>query len=235
MGKLYGDEIYLETEFSDKNSYLSKNLNFLLKQRRLNPNQLAQALGVPFMTISRISSGKTEDPRVSTLKMISDYFKIPIDLLISKELELSNNFALNNKVYRVPKFNWENISQFTDLAKLHPNNWNEWQTITLKNGSEISKQVFALESKPSMYPRFPKDTVFIIASDINPSDGDLVLVKLKQNNEFTLRELLLDPPEKRLLPLVEESKSINFDESEHEILGVCCLTILYDHKIKIAK
>ena len=135
----------------------------------------------------------------------------------------------------MPKFNWENISQFTDLAKLHPNNWNEWQTITLKNGSEISKQVFALESKPSMYLRFPKDTVFIIASDINPSDGDLVLVKLKQNNEFTLRELLLDPPEKRLLPLVEESKSINFDESEHEILGVCCLTILYDHKIKIAK
>lgn len=235
MGKLYGDEIYFETEFTDKNSCLSKNLNFLLKQRGLNPNQLAQALGVPFMTISRIASGKTEDPRLSTLKMISDYFKIPIDLLISKELELANNFALNNKVYRVPKFNWDNISKFTDIGTLNPNNWHEWQTITLKEDAEISKKAFALESKPSMYPRFPRDTVFIIASDISPSDGDLVLVKLKQNNEFTLRELLLDPPEKRLLPLVEESKSIDFDEQAHEILGVCCLTILYDHKIKIAK
>ena len=155
--------------------------------------------------------------------------------------QLKEQYQIATELYKIvdgevlPKFNWENIFQFTDLEKLHPNNWNEWQTITLKNGSEISKMAFALESKPSMYPRFPKDTVFIIASDINPSDGDLVLVKLKQNNEFTLRELLLDPPEKRLLPLVEESKSINFDESEHEILGVCCLTILYDHKIKIAK
>lgn len=234
--KLGENELYTEKlGFDDERSFLSKNLNFLLKQKSINSNQLANALGLPFMTISRILSGKTEDPRLSTLKIISDYFKIPIDLLISKELELTNNSAINSKVYRVPKFNWENISQVTTLEKLDLSNWSEWQTFTLKVDAKLSKTAFALESKPSMYPKFPKDTVFIIAPDIYPSDGDLVLIKLKQNNEFTLRELLLDPPEKKLLSLTEESKSIDFDENEHQILGVCCLTILYDHKIKIAK
>jgi len=109
---------------------------------------------------------------------------------------------------------------------------NDSDTISNKTFAlESRPSMYALESRPSMYPRFPKGTIFIIDPQIQPTDGDIVLVKIKLNSEYTLRELFVDPPHWILAPLIIDSESINFDQKSHEIVGVNLITMLYNTKI----
>ena len=221
-----------ENEEQDNNQQLiAENLSALLQQHHLNANQLAQRIGIPMMTVRRLLSGETADPRISTLKIIADYFNISVDLLIG---DAPKNILVSSKQmrsYLIPKFNWDILSKLNNVAELGLDDWEDWQSISLNNNDLISKKTFALESRPSMYPRFPKGTIFIIDPGTTPTDGDIVLIKLKENNEFTLRELIVDPPYWRLSPLVTDSNTINFSNDEHEIIGVSLLTMLYNPKL----
>ena len=210
---------------------IAENLSILLKQHNLNINQLAQLIGIPMMTIRRLLSGETTDPRISTLKLVANYFNVSIDLLIS---DYPKNILVSSKKitsYLIPKFNWEILSKIKSVEEVNFDNWSDWESISLNTNDLISKKTFALESRPSMYPRFPKGTIFIIDPDTTPADGDIVLIKLKENNEFTLRELVIDPPDWRLSPLVADSHMINFSINEHEVVGVSLLTMLYNPKL----
>jgi len=210
---------------------ISENLALLLKQQGLNANQLAQLIGLPMMTVRRLLSGETEDPRVSTLKIIADYFNISIDVLISDDPRNIIGASQHTKSYSVPRITWETLPKLHALEKNHFIDWTDWQSISLNEKDSIGIHSFALESRPSMYPRFPKGTLFIIDPDTTPTDGDIVLIKIKDNNEFTLRELIIDPPDWRLSPLITDSNTIDFCMDKHEIAGVSLLTILYNAKL----
>ena len=211
--------------------FIADNLSALLKQHHLNANQLAQQIGLPMMTLRRLLSGETEDPRISTLKLIASYFDVTVDQLIGED---QRNILISTKKiksYLIPKLTWESLVKLDEEEDFSQTDWNDWQTISLNETYTISKKTFALESRPSMFPRFPKGTIFIIDPDTKPADGDIVLIKIKENNTYTLRELIIDPPDWRLAPLVTDSNTINFSAVEHEIAGVCLLTILYHPKI----
>ena len=220
----------IEDQFSNQH-LISKNLSALLRQNNLNANQLAQLIGIPMMTVRRLVSGETEDPRISTLKIIADYFNIPVDLIISGDPR--NIIAASKKIksYSVPKVTWEMLPKLNDLEKLGFNDWNDWQSFSLNDNDRIGNSSFALESRPSMYPRFPKGTIFIIDPDTTPTDGDIVLIKIKENTEFTLKELIIDPPDWRLSSLITDSNLIYFSIDKYEISGVSLLSILYNPKL----
>jgi transcriptional regulator with XRE-family HTH domain len=86
---------------------LAENLGALLKSHHLNPNQLAQVLGIPMMTIRRLLLGETTDPRISTLKLIADYFKVSIDFLIEGDEQSISNSRIKSKLHFVPKLSWD--------------------------------------------------------------------------------------------------------------------------------
>ena len=209
---------------------IADNLSGLLEKNNLNSNQLANILGIPMMTVRRLLSGETEDPRISTLKIISDYFGVSVDVLAGDN---SQNLLMPSKkiaAYLVPKISWDSLSEITNIKEVDFNAFKEWQSVSLNEQDTISKSTFALESKPSMYPRFPSGSIFIIDPEIIPADGDIVLVKIKLNNNVTLRELVIDPPVWQLLALTTNSKPIDYHENEHEIVGVNVLTLLYNNK-----
>ena len=56
----------------------------LLKQSHINESELARRVNLPKATINRIMSGRTPDPRASTLLAITDYFNISIEQLMGK-------------------------------------------------------------------------------------------------------------------------------------------------------
>ncbi len=215
----------------DKYQNLAKNLRVLLKTNGLNANQLAQLLGIPMMTIRRLLLGETTDPRVSTLKLIADYFDVSIDSLIENGNFAANNSSLGKaRPLFVPKLNWETVSKISSLSEINLATWKEWQSISLVDKEKISANAFALESRPSMFPRFAQGTRFIFDSAVVPQDGDIVLIKLKKNNELTLRELVIDPPEWQLHSVVAGSNILHYSESEHEIIGINILTMLFNRK-----
>ena len=63
-------------------------------------------------------------------------------------------------------------------------------------------------------------------------DGDLVLINLRKNNELTLRELFVDPPEWQLHPVHQGSPILKFSKENHEVIGVVFMTLFYNRKMR---
>src|SRR3990167_9047265 len=100
------------------------NLRELMKKSGLNEAKLSRATNIPQATVHKILAGKTEDPRASTLKTLSDFFGVSIDELLSGDpVPKSPTVA----VQYIPIISWEecvNSAQFT--SQLTPSNWNKW-------------------------------------------------------------------------------------------------------------
>lgn len=86
----------------------------LLQSKNLTTNALAEKLGgkVEQSQLNRFETGKTKEPRRTTLQPVADYFGIPVDLfynqpaldLVSKELEAGKTIAelFPNKPVAIP-------------------------------------------------------------------------------------------------------------------------------------
>lgn len=210
--------------------HLSDNLKHLLKHRGLSITQLAQALDLPMMTIRRLVLGETVDPRMSTLKLVADYFDVSIDVLIGDNDQLSYMSLEKAKSYFAPVLSWDTVGKAKHIEDIDLSEHQEWRSVSFNHQDVFSKRTFALESRPAMYPRFPQGTIFIIDPEATPEDGDIVLVRIRENGELTLRELLIDPPEWRLQSLLADSAKLLFSKEQHEIIGVNLLTMLYGRK-----
>ena len=210
-------------------SKLAINLEALLKAKNLNASRVAQKLGIPMMTIRRLLSGETTDPRISTLKLIADYLEVSVNSLVEDNQAVLEKPAYQSRPFLVPILDWQTAEKWRTLQNL--DSWPHWQPVAGYEKDLINQNSFALRSRPSMYPRFPNGTIFIINPDIVPADGDIVLVKLN-NGELTLRELVIDPPEWKLYPVVTGSAILNYLVHEHRILGVNVLTMLYKRELK---
>ena len=204
---------------------LSKNISFLMEENNISESELARSLNLPYNTIHRLLSGYTTDPRISTLMLIASYFNVSLDALFNEKKHTKNDLQMQKKVKAVPVVTWEQLSDPVFLNSCTSQSIIQWLPVSIVTTDEISKKAYAVESRPSMQPRFPIGTFFIVEPYYKPMDGDLVLVKIKQNNAVSLRELVLDPPSIQLLPIIENSEVINYKEADHELIGVIVLSM----------
>ena len=108
----------------DKTTYLVSNLNKLLSMHKLSVDKLGDRLGIPSMTIRRIVSGETADPRISTLQSIAQYFNISLDSLLGNQQLTSNDCV----PYQVPILPWHELNIFLQ-PKLDLSTIKKWQSI----------------------------------------------------------------------------------------------------------
>jgi len=62
---------------------VSLKLNYFKKQMKLTNEKVAQLAGLPVATVERISSGRTKNPNLKTLKALSKVFDCSLDELIN--------------------------------------------------------------------------------------------------------------------------------------------------------
>jgi transcriptional regulator with XRE-family HTH domain len=208
---------------------IAENLAHLIKHKKVTENEVAQDLALPVITIRRLLSGETTDPRISTLKAIANYFNVPIDTLIQTDSTSPNEFINQSKPVFIPVLDWDSAK---NADKMDLTNWPSWIPVTVGKSEQISKNSFALESRPFMYPRFQQGTIFILDPTLTPTDGDLVLINLHENNELTLRELFIDPPEWQLHPINQGSSTLSYSKENHKIVAVVFLTLFYNRKMR---
>lgn len=210
---------------------LSFHLQYLIKKAKLTESELARAINLPLMTVRRIISGETEDPRISTLKLFSDYFRISIDELIYgfPTHHATHSFPILKPKF-IPILEWPDIENESTFLSINKLTWNNWHPISMTNQSDLNDECIAIHTKPTMQPRFPHGTLLILNQNETPLDGDLVLIRFSQN-EISLREYVIDSPNKILYPTIQGSEPILFNELNHRILGVIVLTLMYPRKI----
>lgn len=204
---------------------LAKNISKLLEIHQINENELAKKLGIPYNTIHRILTGTTSDPRISTLQQIADYFGVTLDFLLHGKQE--NDMSNPKNTLSIPVLNWEIIIKPDFVDNLDIYNKERSIKIAKFDNANDKSQLFALESTKSMHPRFPTGTTFIFNAKGQASDGDLVLVRFRDNNAVSLRELIIDSPNWQLTAIVSGSAPLIFTYAEHEIIGVVILTLIH--------
>ncbi len=211
-------------------SCIAKKLHLLMLHRGVSETEIARSLNTSVMTIRRVISGETEDPRISTLKLIADYFDISIDALLDTNDQKPLRLMVKNAPQYIPVLNWDIFQQFKLIQEIDFERWGSWYPLITQDNFVSSAHTFALESRPSMQPRFPNGTLFIINPDEKPIDGDILLIKMKDNNELSLRELAIDSPKWQLQPIIPGSELLFFNKEQHEIVGVVVLSVLYNRR-----
>lgn len=200
------------------NNTLSINLRRLMLSLGINECTLSRSTNIPQPTLHKILSGKTSDPRASTLKILSEHFKISIEELLygTPVTDLQNTSPQTQSIAVISWGDCLNAKKFVD--KLTPSNWNKWVVSEF-----ISHDLYGLVSKCSMEPRFPKGTIFIIDPAGIPEDGDLLIVHFPQTSEASIREFSVDGPSKLLLPICPNSSICPLSD-DINILGIVIQT-----------
>lgn len=202
---------------STKHDLLITNLRALMKKAALNEARLSRQTHIPQATLHKILAEKTVDPRASTLKTLADFFDISID-----ELLYGNPTAVKGahaSAQSIPIISWKDcIDAIHVISNLTPSNWYQWMV-----SEHLSQHAYALLTKPSMAPRFPKDTVLFVDPTATPKDGDYVIVYYANTDEATIREFSIDGPSKLLRSINPNADSTPLDKKV-KILGVLIKT-----------
>lgn len=207
---------------------LARNLSRLIKDRKTSESEVAIALGLPVLTVRRLSSGETTDPHISTLKQLADYFQVSIDSLIDTQTTAPVQLMrTHTKPQFLPILDWQTAATMQQVDALDLSTWKDWHALLPSHTQPISDQAFILKSKPSMHPRFPIGTLFTVDPRATPLDGDLVVVKMAQDGTLSLREICIDPPRWQLKPTIPGSDVLFYDPTQHHIVGPVVLSMLY--------
>lgn len=69
-------------------------IDALLKLNNITRLKLSEDTGVPYTTLTQIINGRTKNPQMGALWLISEYFGVPIDYLLGKiEIPIPNRFS----------------------------------------------------------------------------------------------------------------------------------------------
>ncbi len=167
---------------------ISAVLNALLHHNAITESELARKVNLPRATINRLTSGKTPDPRASTLALIAQYFKISVDQLLGKE-----PFSMHpkeKKDFSIPLIPFHACPEWKEIINEPKNKKiSEWIPVDLP----MKEGHFAVHLKgDAMSPQFQENTLLIASTQRVAKNRDFVIAFLKELGETVFRQLVTD-------------------------------------------
>lgn len=203
-------KLYLEKQ----ESTFATNLQRLMMQHQISEAELARQTSIPQPTLHKILTGKTADPRATTLLTLASHFNISIDQLLTGVAPEVNAVA-KEETQSIPVISWKQCVDYTQvIPELKPSSWPQWTVVEF-----LDPLAFALVSKPSMEARMPKGSLLIVDPTAEAEDGDLLVVHYAQTNEATIRELSIEGPNRALYP-IDPAGSLEAYPESLDVLGV---------------
>lgn len=158
-----------------------------------------------FCGVSDVAVGYWEKdinvPGGESLSKLAKYFNTSIDYILYGT-EFEGN--LITKMRRVPVISWVQAGQFTECKAAEVfSEVDKWVETSLRIGDSS----FALEVKgdsmtnPNGLPTIPEGATVIVDPDAEPLNGKIVVARLDGTNEATVKKLVIDGPQKFLVPL----------------------------------
>lgn len=191
---------------------LRENLEREMDRMDWNAYDLANASGIPQPTIHRILSGEQDDPRSNTVKKLAHALGITetqlrgIDDYIDGTV-VSETLSLPcpEVIERLPVINWIQAGNWTEIIDQHDpgDTTEEWRPTTVK----VSKNAYAIRIEgdsminPNGYPSLPPGAIVIVEPHRQPRNGDIVIARLENSMEATIKKLVVDGQQKFLKPL----------------------------------
>lgn len=204
---------------------LCSNLKALMSLAKINASELARRTGVAQPIIHRLSTGQNTNPKLATVKPISEYFMVTVSQLIGEEsLPSDKSFYRVSSEHRgwnrVPLITWQD-------AVAWPNALNQYQesenSVYVSTDANVSKLAYGLKIKGcAMEPIFPENTTVVVEPSRDPKDRDFVIVHLHNDPEARLKQVIMDGSDyylKSLNPDLEEVRVTKM-QPQDRFLGI---------------
>lgn len=192
---------------------------------KINASELARRTGVAQPIIHRLSTGQNVNPKLATVKPISEYFMVTVSQLIGEEtLPSDKSFYKVSSEHRgwnrVPMIEWKDAIDWpTPLQRYQDSE----ESIYISTDANVSKMAYALVVRGcAMEPMFPENTIIVAEPGREPTDRDFVIVHLEGTGDARLKQILFDGSDiylKSLNPDLEELKVNQLRETD-KILAV---------------
>lgn len=194
---------------------LSRNLDLLMTEARLNAEELSRRINLPASTIKKIRNNADANPTLSTLLPLADYFSLTISQLVGDETfprsRMKGSYRINpDREQRIPLISWQD-------ALIWPN-MNKQPKFTIKSEHKYSKNAYALRVEEEDWENLAKDTILLIDPALKVEHRDFIIVS-KNKKLPTLKQVLFDEGEMYLKPITQ-GYNIVFFTPGHKILGI---------------
>lgn len=211
------------TSRGDNKHELKDILTSLMEECDIDDAQLARETGVPASTISRMRINSNANPTASSLRPISKFFSISISQLLGDEpLPKDRLPGTHNPTYytsaRMPVIEWDWIINWLET---HCENFKEKLQTWISTEKDVGPNSFALVIPTDSFGlAFRKGSTIIVDPSHSPTDGDLILVKARNEENILLKQFLLDGSDKYMRSVNPEIKSVTPLTETHKIIGV---------------
>jgi len=165
---------------------IGKTIRQLMSYSHMTEADLCRGVNLPQTTINRLLSGQTNDPRISTLLVVAQFFDISIEQLLGKDLIILDSVWKQTKGLTLPVLPWECLSDWFSEAK-DKCKINRW----IKTEKSLNKNSFAVSSPASCCGIFGEGSLLIMNNiqEDPVKDGQIALVE-SDSEEFYLRKVL---------------------------------------------
>ena len=200
-------------QLSNKITYM-KTLGQRVRERRkelkLTQKQIGKYAGVSAVSVTLWEKDETA-PKGEKLFKLAKILQCSPEWLLYEQGDLDNPVEglPAEPVRKVPFISWRQ------------NTTNEWR----ETAAPVSENAFAVRMigdsmvNPSGLPSIPEGSIVIADSEIKAVNGAIVVAKLDESEEITVKKLAIDGPHAYLIPLNPNYKSIEVN-SNYRVIGV---------------
>lgn len=169
------------------------NLQKLLEKEDISENEFSKRIGISQQSINKIITGQSLNPRLSTLVTIADYFKIPLQQMIS-------NHIIQDRI-QIPAIHTVSVP-FVDFDDL---NMSGLETAIMNSKKYINVELSSKDNcfatsmyDESMEPKFSIGSVLVFNKDKKLNHGDFCLLK-GEDEQYMFRQVLINSSDKKFI------------------------------------
>ena len=193
---------------------ISRKIRFLMDKSGLNVHELSTKIEIPQPTLHRLINGDTENPKVTLLCKIADFFNVDIEYFLNESMGLPDGHTLF-----APLLDWSQVASYYNKTFAKDAN-----TKSISVSYNTDNLIFALKQNiKSLSTIFPLDSILIIEVRKDIKDGDYVLYFPSPDSSPIIRECISEGEDLYLSSHVEGLKKINLNDSK--VIG-CVIQML---------
>lgn len=212
-----------KTKNTAPESNLGRTLTFLMRECDIDDAQLSRETNIPASTISRMRLNPESNPTASTLRPIAKFFSVSIDQLLGDEPLSPNRLPgmHNPTAYTaaiIPLVKWDLISNLNNEEQIPSKiQTSEW----ISTEKEVSSLAFALTIPTDSFGiSLRKGSLIIVDPEEICRDGDLVLMKIKEDNSLVVKQFIKEGNECYIKSVNPDIKGLKLLTDETEIIGI---------------
>lgn len=199
---------------------LANNLRSLMSKFNIDSSELSKNTGIALTTINGLKKG-SGNPTFSTLYQLAEFFDISIGQLTEKNLASTNNGT--HIIHEIPLLSLDELAEFLKNRHKYLN------TISTQLDSIKAEKHYSIRiNNNAMSPLFEKGSIFVVAQDVHPHDGDIVLVQF-DNHPPCFRKIFLEGRSCFFKPISELIGNNVIKDDSFMIHGVVIKAIQHFH------